>query len=97
MPLRRNMVVPGGGAAMLNERAREHYEQSVTLLTKACSTDITIEETHMFAHLASVAIQLAAFAVKNHPLIAGIDEDLVPDHPTHQAPSGLWGAVPPPR
>ena len=82
---------------MLNERAREHYNQAVTLLTKACSTDITTKETHMFAHLASVAIELAKFAVDNHALIAGIDEDLVPDHPTHQALSGLWGAVPPPR
>jgi hypothetical protein len=96
MPLWRNMVVPGGGPTMLNERALEHYEQSVTLLTAGCNPDLTTKEAHVFAHLASVAIQLAEFAVNNHPLIAGIDEDLVPDRQmTHQAPGGVWGAVPP--
>jgi (p)ppGpp synthase/HD superfamily hydrolase len=81
---------------MLNERALEHYEQAVVLLTTACAEGQDNETSHVFAHLASVAIQLAEFAVNNHPLIAGIDEDLVPDRQmTHQAPGGVWGAVPP--
>lgn len=73
----------------MNAKAKQHYDNAVTLLTAASTTKNCLELRDL-AYLASVSIRLAEFAAA-HPLVVEGISDIPPPHPQRNQIAGLWG------
>lgn len=81
----------------MNNEAKTHYDNAVHYLESA---DEIEDSTSCMCYTAmgQLSLELAKFALANHALVRGIDEDAIPAQPSpvSPAPTGgprVWGAA----
>lgn len=85
---------------MANERAKDHWDKACAWFAVAADAQDQGEVNNAIVctGLGELALHLARFAVDNHALIAGIDENapINPASPLGAGGAAVWGAVSPP-